>query len=107
MSENGSIFLTKRSLITTLIISLLIGLVCAIFVVKESDSYVAQVNFTWMILSVLVPIFVVLLISATLAAVIHEFKFTTLLLISCLLIPFSYIVFIKIFEITKIAAYSR
>lgn len=107
MSKNGSIFLTKKSVITTFVLSFLIGLIGAIIVAKETNAYAAGVNFNWVIVSVLVPIFTSLLICAILAAIIREFKATTLLLISCLLIPVSFLVFVKVFEFTNISAYMR
>lgn len=107
MSKKGSIFLTKRSLVTTFTISFLIGLVCAVIVSREENAYAAGTAFSWIILSVLCPLIVILLISAILAALIYEFKATTLLLISCFLIPILFVCFVKFLEMTKISVYAR
>ncbi len=107
MSKNGSIFLTKASVITTFIICLIIGFVCALIVSREVNGYAAGKTIGWVVLSILCPLIAILLITAGVTAVGREFKITSLSLISCLLIPVSFISFVKFFELTGISVYTR
>jgi hypothetical protein len=74
---------------------------------RETSGYVASMTFGVIVMFCGLPLLLILFVVAIIAATQKQMKFTAILLSSCLLIPFFFIVSLKVMETTKIAVYKR
>lgn len=107
MSEVVENFFDKKKFIWATVVCIIVGILPALVISRETSGYVAGMAFGYLVLFCGLPLIFILFVVAIGTAFENKAQYTALLLMSCVLIPVSFVISLKIMEATKIAVYKR